>query len=178
MATCCICILELIPNDIEKCRVCNQGFHNECICNWIAEHDTCPHCRSTMYGNMLLNNKTIIHYFTKIKTSNRLIFDTDANIDGDIYTLTQLDNYPRLITMIQPPSTNLHDKIKHYINIIKEHRLERLFNHLLIVPTLAKLECHSKLRIIIPQEPDTDFDEIILYVFIAFRNGGNFTTFN
>lgn len=171
MLNCCICIVELGVEDIEKCRVCNVGFHNECICSWIKEHDTCPHCRSPMYGNMLLNNKTILHYFTKIKTSNRLIFDTDENINRDIYALQEFDNYPRLITMIQPPPEHLTDKIRYYIDVIRKNRLDALFGHLLTVPTFDKLECNSRLRVILPRIPDTEFDEVILYVFIAFRSG-------
>lgn len=45
--TCCICMIEHIPNKIIKIRKldCNHRFCIECIDDWFEEHITCPICR-------------------------------------------------------------------------------------------------------------------------------------
>lgn len=45
--TCCICMIEHIPNKIIKIRKldCNHRFCIECIDGWFEQHITCPICR-------------------------------------------------------------------------------------------------------------------------------------
>lgn len=165
--TCCICLLNItdITMQTESCRVCNQFFHNQCICNWIKNNDTCPHCRSTMWGNMLLDASTIIYHFTKFKTYNRIRFSNGDNI------IDEHDDLQQLLTIIQPPSENLLSNIKLIIHQLREWNLETLFRRMLTVPTYAKLDCNRELAQILPSEKPEYYDICLLYVYIFYRGG-------
>lgn len=164
---CSICLMDItdVTTPPESCKVCNQLYHNNCICNWIKNNDTCPYCRSTMWGNMLLDSRTIIYYFTKLNTCNRLAFADGGNI------IDERDNLRKLLTIIQPPNENLITNIKHIIYRITESNLTELFKRILTVPTYAKLDCHRELAQILPNDKPDYYDICLLHVYIYFRGG-------
>lgn len=167
MHNCCICLLDITDTITkpESCNICKQFYHNECICNWINENNSCPHCRSTMWGNMLLNSNTIIYYFTKIKTSNRICFANSENI------IDERDDLPHLLTIIQIPNEDLVRDMKNIIQKIREYKLEALFRRMLTVPTYDKLECDQELKLMLPIEKTENYDICLLHIYIFYRGG-------
>ena len=124
-----------------------------------------PYCSSTMWGNMLLDATTIIYYFTKLTTCNRIAFSNDDNI------FDEQDDLPQLLTIIQPPGEHLLSDIKHIIHRIHECNLETLFRRMLTVPTYAKLDCHHELIQILPATKPQNYDICLLHIYIFYRGG-------
>lgn len=44
-AECSICMDEVPLGDMVTELPCHHWFHHDCVKAWLAEHDTCPHCR-------------------------------------------------------------------------------------------------------------------------------------
>jgi len=167
---CPICYEEIDNNTIqpESCKDCKILYHNKCISEWIITNETCPHCRCTMWGKMLLNPITIIYYFTKLRSFNCIRFSnsTDECAEYDEY-----DDLPKLLTIINPPDAKLITDIKQIIHCISSHNLEMLFKRMLTVPTYTKLKCHPELLKILPSIKPLNYDICLLYAYIYIRCG-------
>lgn len=44
-AECSICMDEVTVGEQVTVLPCKHWFHHQCVSAWLAEHDTCPHCR-------------------------------------------------------------------------------------------------------------------------------------
>lgn len=44
-AECSICMDEVNLDEQVTVLPCKHWFHHQCVSAWLAEHDTCPHCR-------------------------------------------------------------------------------------------------------------------------------------
>jgi len=47
-AECSICMDNVIIGDEVTVLPCTHWFHGDCVTSWLKEHDTCPHCRSSI----------------------------------------------------------------------------------------------------------------------------------
>ena len=50
MDDCIICFEKFDKKQLQKCKNCNQMFHNTCINEWLSksENKDCPHCRENI----------------------------------------------------------------------------------------------------------------------------------
>lgn len=60
LKTCAICLADYLEGDIvcrSKNLPCRHVFHQHCLLPWLTFHDTCPICRSNLFGNKDVSNE-------------------------------------------------------------------------------------------------------------------------